>query len=42
MALGEVGLGDVDWIDRAQDNERWGSIKCWEIIQWLNNWWPLE
>jgi hypothetical protein len=19
-----------------------GSIKCWEVIEWLHNWWPLE
>jgi hypothetical protein len=19
-----------------------GSIKCWETIEWLHNWWPLE
>jgi hypothetical protein len=19
-----------------------GSIKCWETIKWLHNWWPLE
>jgi hypothetical protein len=19
-----------------------GSIKCWETIEWPNNWWPVE
>jgi hypothetical protein len=19
-----------------------GSMKCWETIEWPNNWWPLE
>jgi hypothetical protein len=46
----ELGWGDVDWIDLAQDRNRWtalansvlGSIKCWETIQWSHNWWPHE
>jgi hypothetical protein len=36
----------VDWIDLAQDreygNEPSGSIKCWEVLEWLHNWCPLE
>jgi hypothetical protein len=47
MDLGEVGLGDVDWIGLAQDRNRWrascefgielsGSMKCWETIVWPN------
>jgi hypothetical protein len=43
MDLGEVGWGDVDWIDLAQGRnssefgiESSGSIKCWEIIECLN------
>jgi hypothetical protein len=51
MDLGEVGWGDVDWIGLAQDRNRWralvnavmnlwGSIKCWETVEWLQNWWP--
>jgi hypothetical protein len=23
-------------------NEPLDSIKCWEIIKWLHNWWPLS
>jgi hypothetical protein len=48
MDLGEVGWGDVDWIDLAQDRNRWralvnsvlnlqGSMKCWETIEWLTS-----
>jgi hypothetical protein len=45
MDLGEVGWGDVDRIDLAQDRNRWravvnsepsGSMKCWETIEWPN------
>jgi hypothetical protein len=53
MDLREVGWVDVHWIGMAQDRKRWralvnsalnlrGSIKCWETIEWPNNWWPLE
>jgi hypothetical protein len=39
----------MDWIDLAQDmdkrraldehgNEPSGSIKCWEVLEWLHNW----
>jgi hypothetical protein len=51
MDLGDKGC-DLDWIGLAQDgqvessceycNEPCGSIKCWEIVEWLHNWWPLE
>jgi hypothetical protein len=45
--LGEVGWGDVDWIDLAKDRNRWralvnsdiepsGSMKCWETIEMSN------
>jgi hypothetical protein len=46
-----MGWGDVDWTGLAQDRERWrapvnnepfGSIKCWETIEWLHNWWSLK
>jgi hypothetical protein len=37
----------------AQDRDQWralvntvsslrGSIKCWEILEWLLNWWLLK
>jgi hypothetical protein len=53
MDLLEIGWGGVDWIGLAQDREKWralvnavmtipGSIKCWETIKWLHDWWPLE
>jgi hypothetical protein len=42
MDLGEVGWGGVDWIGLAHGNELSGSIKCWETIEWLHNWWPLD
>jgi hypothetical protein len=46
--LREIGLGDMDWIDLAQDmgqmegscgygNEPSGSIKCWKILELLCN-----
>jgi hypothetical protein len=45
MYLGEVGWGDVDWICLALVEsscefrvEPLGSMKCWETIEWLNNW----
>jgi hypothetical protein len=45
--LGEVGWGDVDWIDLAKDRNRWRALvnsvlnlrdpmKCWETIEWPN------
>jgi hypothetical protein len=42
--LREIGWDDVDWIDVAQDRDQWralelsGSIKCWEVLEWLHNW----
>jgi hypothetical protein len=26
MDLREIGLGDVDWIDLAQDRDRWRAL----------------
>jgi hypothetical protein len=26
MDLGEVGCGDVDWIDLTQDRDRWRAL----------------
>jgi hypothetical protein len=49
MDLLEIGWRGVGWIGLAQDRDKWralvepsGSIKCWETIKWLHNWWPLE
>jgi hypothetical protein len=52
MDLLEIGWGGVDWIGLAQDKNKWsscgcgyepsGSIKCWETIKWLHDWWPLK
>jgi hypothetical protein len=46
--LGEVGLGGVDWVGMAEDKDNWRalvnvvSIKCWETVEWLCSWWPLN
>jgi hypothetical protein len=26
MGLGEIGFGDMDWIDWAQDRDRWRAV----------------
>jgi hypothetical protein len=43
MDLREIGWGGMDWIVLAQDrdqwralehgNERYGTIKCWEVLE---------
>jgi hypothetical protein len=44
-----IGWDGMDWIDLAQDRDQWegscehgnepsGSIKCWEVLEWLHNW----
>jgi hypothetical protein len=40
MDLLEIGWVGVDWIECGYEPS--GSIKCWETIKWLHNWWPLE
>jgi hypothetical protein len=48
MDFREVELDGMDWIDLAQDRDQWigfcehgnepsGSIKCWEILEYLQN-----
>jgi hypothetical protein len=43
----------LDWIDLAQNGDQWGgscergnepsgSIKCWEVPEWLHNWQLLK
>jgi hypothetical protein len=41
----DIGWDGMDWIDLAQDRDQWsallspvGSIKCWEVLEWLHNW----
>jgi hypothetical protein len=46
--LREIGWDGMDWIDLAQDRDQWrarengnepsGSIKYWEVLEWLHNW----
>jgi hypothetical protein len=36
-----LGKGQVESSCEC-DYEPSGSIKCWETIKWLYNWWPLE
>jgi hypothetical protein len=48
MNLREMGWDGVDWVDLAQEgpvegscehgDEPSGSIKCWEVLEWLHNW----
>jgi hypothetical protein len=50
--FGETGWDGVEWmvwlnIGQVEsscecNNEPSGSMKCWETIKWLQNWWPLE
>jgi hypothetical protein len=53
MDLVEIGWSGMDWIGLVQDrwqvansckcsNELSGSIKFWETLKWLHNWWPLD
>jgi hypothetical protein len=54
MDLREIGWDGMDWIGLAQDrdqrrallnmvlNLRVGSIKCWEILEWLSDWQLLK
>jgi hypothetical protein len=53
MDILEIGWGGVDLIDLAQDRDKWRalvnavmnlrvSIKYWETVKWLHNWWPFE
>jgi hypothetical protein len=38
----------MDWIDLAQEvsfehgNKPPGSIKCWDVLEWLHNWQLLK
>jgi hypothetical protein len=48
LDFGDIGWNGVDWIDMAQDRDQWrvlveygiepsGSMKCWELPEWLTN-----
>jgi hypothetical protein len=40
--LREIKWDGMDWIHLAQDRDQWralsGSIKCWNVLEWLSNW----
>jgi hypothetical protein len=38
----EDKIDDVKDSSCERGNEPSGSIKCWETIEWLHNFWPLE
>jgi hypothetical protein len=53
MDLRDMGWSGMDWIDLAQGRDQWralvihvnersGSIRWWEIFEWLSDWWPHE
>jgi hypothetical protein len=53
MDLREIGWDGMDWTDLAQDRDQWralvnavmkpsGSIKRWEVLEWLHNWQLLK
>jgi hypothetical protein len=35
MDLGEVGWGDVYWIDLAKDRNKWGALVNWVLNLWV-------
>jgi hypothetical protein len=48
---GQMEYYGLDWcaseqgqVERSCEcgNEPLGSIKCWECIGWMHNWWPLK
>jgi hypothetical protein len=48
MDLGEIGWGDVDWIGRTQDRDKWRALVnatfgfSREFLKWIHNQWPPE
>jgi hypothetical protein len=53
MDLRDIGWDGMYWTDLAQNRDQWRescehgnepsrSIKCWEVLEWLHNWWLLK
>jgi hypothetical protein len=53
MDFGEIGCSGIDRIVLTQGRDKWralvkngnepsGVMKCWNALEWLHNWWPLE
>jgi hypothetical protein len=47
--LGKIRWGGMDWIGLIHDRDKWisggqavCSTECWEVLEKLHNWWPLE
>jgi hypothetical protein len=46
--LREIGWHGVNWVNLALEgscehgDELSGSIKCWEVLEWLHNWQLLK
>jgi hypothetical protein len=48
MGLKEMRFCGMDWIDLDQNKDQWmallhfkeisGSVKCWQVLEWLHNW----
>jgi hypothetical protein len=38
MGFREIGWGRIDWIHLADSSEPSGSIKYWDILEWLSDW----
>jgi hypothetical protein len=36
--ISEIGWGGMHWIHLAHSSEPSGSIKYWEITEWLSDW----
>jgi hypothetical protein len=50
LDVGDIEWVVSDWIGLAWGRDQWralvnmamDSIKCWEVLEWLHNWWPLQ
>jgi hypothetical protein len=46
MNIREERWGGMNLIDmegpRGHGSEPWGSVKCWQVLEWLHNWRLLE